>query len=125
MPARGDIVNEIGRELVANLDLLSKLESLEVGKTYVESKVNVSYKISLKFSIKRVKFSNTFISASTLLQCPAKLMARRSHLSELITSLKKSGILLVSALSSLRSTSRSLFTVGTLLSVFFFKIIED
>ena len=39
MPARGDVVNEIGRELVANLDLLSKLESLEVGKTYVESKV--------------------------------------------------------------------------------------
>lgn len=38
MPARGDVVNEIGRELVANLDLLSKLESLEVGKTYVESK---------------------------------------------------------------------------------------
>jgi len=37
MPARGDIVNEIGRELTANLDALSRLESLEVGKTYKEA----------------------------------------------------------------------------------------
>ena len=49
MPARGDVVNEIGRELVANLDLLSKLESLEVGKTYVESKVILIYQTTFYF----------------------------------------------------------------------------
>ena len=52
MPARGDVVNEIGRELVANLDLLSKLESLEVGKTYVESKVIFFFKTPLILFIK-------------------------------------------------------------------------
>ena len=51
MPARGDVVNEIGRELVANLDLLSKLESLEVGKTYVESKVSFFNKTFRQFSL--------------------------------------------------------------------------
>lgn len=38
MPNRGDVVKKIGRELEDKIDLLSKLESLEVGKTYVEAK---------------------------------------------------------------------------------------
>ena len=34
MPVRGEIVKKIGLELEAQLDPLSKLESMEVGKTY-------------------------------------------------------------------------------------------
>lgn len=38
MPVRGEIVKKIGLELEAQLDPLSKLESMEVGKTYKEAK---------------------------------------------------------------------------------------
>lgn len=38
MPIRGEIVKKIGLELERLLDPLSKLESMEVGKTYKEAK---------------------------------------------------------------------------------------
>ena len=43
MPVRGEIVKKIGLELERLLDPLSKLESMEVGKTY-KGRVIMLYK---------------------------------------------------------------------------------